>query len=1115
MPPESLLEDPLAPEAFLRSIHVGYDAEEPQRIGHFHPTSKAVRLLRALLGEDGDRAFLVEAPYGTGKSLTAAYLLHLVENRPDSGDMLASVEEKLRPVSPELADFSRDRRQSGDQGLVLALHGHAASLPEALKDAAVASMKRLKLGRQARAIESQEADTVEDAVGVLRQVQQKVARKGFDRITILWDEFGRHVENLIAEGRHADLAEVQTLAELASRSAEPPVTLGLLLHQGLLHYAGNAPQSVQAEWRKIEGRFKSIQYVEDSREIFRLIAEVASARRGSPAPTQQKIEAAAKRAHKLGLFGDFKADELAELLGRAYPLEPATLHLLPRISARVAQNERTLFTFLYHADFSDSIGPDALYDYFAEAMRADTAVGGTHKQWLETESAITKAGDDPDAIRALKIACLLGLGTSGERARASRELLIAALQGLTQSRKKAEATVDDLVERKLLLHRRHNDEVSVWHGTDADLRGKLEEEKRSQREHFDLVAFLEREAPPPVWRPVEYNDDYLIRRYLTGEYRDASGLEAYADYELRLNHLPQDCDGKIVYLVAESAADLERAERVARERLDEKRVVVALPREPVALFDAALEVHCLMRMQQDPDLIGADPLLGQEIEQMADDARAHLQRIVDRFVHPGPSGPRFVAGGETLDVASPRDLRKALSDLMREVFPQTPRINNEMINRKKVSAALINGRRKLMLGILERSGDPSLGLEGYTPDVSMFRTVLLQTGLYRDGEDGRGYYAAPSAVKDPGLRAVWQRLHEFLTTPDEKPKRPEHLFAELTAPPYGVRAGVLPILFAAALKAFPTAISLMRDGEYVTDILPSEIEQLCRNPDRYRVVVPDLDDEKLAYLRQVHALFANVESYEVAEGDLIRLCYDAVEAWKAQLPPAALTTRRVGDAAQRLQKVLQRPADPVRLLFEQVPDACGQGLHARSKLVETLEAAKAELESVANLYAEQAAGVLIRSLAFGHADASDARTVGRRWADCFPDRFVDALHNRVQKGLITRLRTDYDADDRLINALGVLLVGRPLSRWDDSSVTTFERELQANVREIEEIALAQGTSLAADGESPAGEGLAELVRGRFEELFERLEALVGPERARTMVEAVAEKGKERPHGDDR
>ena len=74
------------------------------------------------------------------------------------------------------------------------------------------------------------------------------------------------------------------------------------------------------------------------------------------------------------------------------------------------------------------------------------------------------------------------------------------------------------------------------------------------------------------------------------------------------------------------------------------------------------------------------------------------------------------------------------------------------------------------------------------------------------------------------------------------------LLYKLMEPPFGVRAGLLPILFAAGLKAFPGARSVMKDGVYVADILPSVVENLCREPHRFRVSVLELDAEREKYL---------------------------------------------------------------------------------------------------------------------------------------------------------------------------------------------------------------------------------------------------------------------------
>jgi hypothetical protein len=1112
-------------DVFLRSINLCYDAEHPERIAHYHPTAKSAACLRALAGFNDDRTFFIVAPYGSGKSLLATYLLHLIENRPEASLTLLDLAKRLERISPELGDFARKRRtQRRKKGLVLALHGYARSLPQALKSAALAAMQRLKLGRQARPLYDMPCEDIDQAIEFLSMVRTKAREARCDRIVLLWDEFGRHLESLLADGHPSALVDIQTLAEFVSRSRDLPMTFGLFLHQDLLRYAGTMPQSVRAEWTKIEGRFRTMQYIDDSKELYRLIAAVVSAYADASTPPAAAVSAAVDSCTRFGLFKDFTEDELCDLLSQAYPLEPVTLYLLPRLSARVAQHERTLFGFLHACDLGRPIGPEALYEYFSPVMRADTAVGGTYRQWLETQSALAKVGDTATAAKVIKTACLLGLGTNGERARVPHDVLRFAVQGYHGGGDE-HAVILQLVEQKLLLHRQHSDEITVWHGTDVDLRGRLEDEKYHYREPFKLLDFLAKETPPPIWRPVQYNDDFCIRRYVAGEYHSLETLKAYLDFEFQLANISTGCDGQVLYVLGETSERLREAEAVVGQQLAAMepesgvRMVVALPREPLPLFETALEVACLLRMQVDADLVESDPLVLPELHQMTDDARGHLQQLLDRLVHPGPHGPRWFHGGRELPIDNVRDLRQALSEVMRHIFPLTPRINNEMIVRHKPSPQLINARKKLVLGILERTGQANFGIEGNFPDASMFRTVLLHTGIYQqDEQDGRWRFAQPDEVHDPGLRAVWTELHGFFTEPAAEPKQLRPFFDKLMQPPFGLRAGLLPILFAAALKAFPSALALTKEGSYITDILPSEIEQLCREPALYRLRVLELSTAQRAYLHGLYTcLHASPDEGE-AGNDLIRRCFDALEQWKMSLPPAALVTKQLSEHTRRLQAVLRRHLDPVHLLLDTIPTACGYSVEQSDLLLHALEHCMRELEGVAAAYRTQAAVSMRRALAFGREHEADAvRDVARQWATCFSGEFLGLLTDGVAKGVVTRMRTPYDTDDALLESLASLLVGKSVQRWDDSTLVAFDRELQTVVRRIEETAITNETQLPDQG--AAVQGLTTLICGRMSELFERLVSLVGPEQARETLTTLHRSSnqhapREDRHGDD-
>ena len=1097
--PKTEVREPVVREAFLRSINLVYDADEPERIAHFRPTAKTVPLLKALIGEEEERAYFVVAPYGSGKSLTATYALQVIENRPGVAGSLGQIADRLEAVSPELARSVRRRgRNRKKRGVVVALHGYRPNVAEALRDAAVLSMKRLKLGRQARPLEGLNTEGPGALEEVLAALQKKAEECECDQVVLLWDEFGRHLESLLNEGRASALAEIQVLAEFVSRTRGVPATMGLFLHQSLLQYAGNMTQSVRSEWTKIEGRFRTLQYVDESEEIYRLVSEVVASRRGDAKLAGIHARNAARECKTHGLFGEAAITEIQQVLHRAYPLEPVTLYLLPRLAARVAQNERTLFSFLDAVDLDGEVGPAALYDYFAPVMRSDTSVGGTYRQWLETESALTKVSSE-DGARALKAACLLSLGMSGERSRAGLGLLRFALKGYART-DSGEEVVEQLVERKLLLHRRHSDQVAVWHGTDVGLRGRLEEEKRRQVEQFDDLGFLSEEISPPAWRPVEYNSRHCVRRYLAGRYECAATLPESLGQDQYLRRLDPGTDGEVLYVLAESHEEISQAEQAVRSDLNADRIVVALPREPLPIREAALEVWCLLRMQTDSELVGADPLVGPELQQMTDDAQGHLQKLLDRLVRPGSDGPRWFHKGKPMRRAdSPRGLRTALSNIMEEVFRHCPRINNEMIVRHRPSAVVVNARKKLMLGILERSGMEGLGIEGNSPDSSMFRCVLLHTGLYRQ-DKGRWRFAAPEEIEDPGLKLVWEKVQAFLTEPGAKPKDPRKFLHNLMEPPYGVREGLLPILLAAGLKAFPSALSLTKDGAYVADILPSVIESLCREPDRFRVSVLELDDESEKYLRGLHRIFTSDPEYEAPEADLVRLCHDALEAWKAQLPAAALTTRQLTPAGQKLQQLIRKGGDPVRLILQDLPRLGGED-GATSEALQGIEAARQELMDVTRAYAQQAGGAVRRAIHLGDRDRrKNLQTVAKEWADCFSWSFIERLGPAsTTTSMLKIMQMNYRSDEKLADSLATLLVGRPLARWDDSTIAHFERELQATVQQIEESALDLSGLLE---DSSAAQGLSIFLEGRIGELFAKLVDLVGEAEAERRLSAI-------------
>jgi len=199
----------LSQEKFLRSINISFDAGDPERVAHFFPTAKAVGLIRRLFGEGVSREFLVSAPYGSGKSLASTVAIQLVENRRVARSVMDEICSRVSDVDPDFQVLMRDRLNSEKQGLALALHGYLPSLGDALISAACDSLKRI--GKRVGAYPVSDVPEGADFTEVLVAIRDTCKKAKLDRVVIYWDEFGRHLESLVAEGLTADLHNVQVL----------------------------------------------------------------------------------------------------------------------------------------------------------------------------------------------------------------------------------------------------------------------------------------------------------------------------------------------------------------------------------------------------------------------------------------------------------------------------------------------------------------------------------------------------------------------------------------------------------------------------------------------------------------------------------------------------------------------------------------------------------------------------------------------------------------------------------------------------------------------------------------------------------------------------------------
>ena len=1017
--------------AAFRSVNLRDDISIPERLAHYQPTKRSLPVLQAVLGGG---ATMVIAAYGSGKSLAAGVGSLFVLNK-DEG--LRTFAERIRGVDGRVGDEAVRRISEGGEGCVVVLSGHVRDVPGTLSDALGLPHKR----------------GIEPVLNALDNLA------GMDRIAIVWDEFGRHLEGIVNEGRARDLDAVQRLAEWAVRARDPAASLTLLLHQNLLAYAGALNQTSRNEWRKVEGRFEQIRFVEDSQELYDFAATAISRRRpeGMLPPREDVLRSLARHVIAAGWF-DGLSDEarVAGLLGRAYPVSAAALQVLPRLIARIGQNERSLFAFIDNANLSRPIGMEEVYSSFSDAMRSDVGIGGSHRRWVEAETARSRAADDAERD-ALAAACLLQLGVDGERHRLNRAALETAVASRGVSRDEAAAAVAALIGRKLLLHRKLNDDVSIWHGADLDLPGRIREERARRFEGFDLLAFLDRHHPAPFVRPTRHNLTFGTARYLRGRYVRAADIASASD---RLPSEPLASEwGIVLFVFADTAEELARArKKVEGGWPGWSRTLVALPAEAVSVVEAALEVNALLALQKDDTLRAEDPLVGQEIAELLTVARRQLSVMLHRLTTDRPVATEWWCQGVRLDVSADRPARMAASAMLDGVYGATPRVINDQMMRNRLSRQMETARVRLLTRVLEKASVPRIGYrpeELSSAEGSIYRTLLEATGLHRSDGDG-ARFAEPDELADPGMRSAWALVSDFFRVPGTKSLR--DIVVALSAPPIGLPGGVVPILVVAGFKAFARAASLRTDGVYVSDLLGFQATRLFLEPDRTTVEVHADDEATLGYLSELAYVFSH--SRPAAMEERVGFAAAALAAWRATLSDGVKRSRRHTDDGRSFLRLLSQAEDMPRALVHGLPDAFG-ARHPRAgrfgSTLKAVETARNDIDRLIDGYVRDAADVVGEVLSL-HA-GSEPVTGVQAWVGCFD---VSAFLRREDVTMVDKaiLRTARDtmngrySAESLARAVSSVLLHRGPEKWEDGTADQLRRLLRECRARIEDAALA-------------------------------------------------------------
>lgn len=127
-----------------------------------------------------------------------------------------------------------------------------------------------------------------------------------------------------------------------------------------------------------------------------------------------------------------------------YPLHPISLYALDKLSKKVAQNERTFFTYLasqednslyrflsrYELDKFHFVGIDEIYDYFEPSIKSVQS-DSSYEWYKNLQSALSKnhsnTSDDTPEVKILKVITIIGVINDASTLRANKSTLLSVI----------------------------------------------------------------------------------------------------------------------------------------------------------------------------------------------------------------------------------------------------------------------------------------------------------------------------------------------------------------------------------------------------------------------------------------------------------------------------------------------------------------------------------------------------------------------------------------------------------------------------------------------------------------------------------------------------------------
>ena len=1116
---------------FQYSVNIGYDLNNDDKLKNFIPTRSALELMEEVLlstnPASNERARVLVGAYGKGKSHIVLSILAMLMKRdlglfkkamprikenPRLYQCVQNYYESNNKILPVIITGSNT---SLSQAFLLALHrtlsmnGLLNAMPETNYKAAVNVIERWenefpdtfeKLKKEIDCpinifIEQLQNYNIEsyekfekiypkltagsyfnpfigfDVIDLYEEAVKGLKSQGYTGIYVIYDEFSKYLEANITDASVSDTKMLQDFAEKCNRSGELQLHLMLISHKEIANYIDKLPKQKVDGWRGVSERFKHIHLNNNFTQTYEIVESAIHKKKDLweefCEEYKSSFEGIIIRYQKHNIFSELKDELIKRIIYGCYPLHPVSTFILPRLSERVAQNERTLFTFIsapgtstlpafldkYNDDRFDLITPDVIYDYFEPLFKKEAYSGSIHENYRLTEVILERL--DPSSLESkiVKTLSLIYILEQFEKLQPSKDELIS-IYSVRYEVAEINRAIDDLIEQEYVIYlKRSNNFLRLKQTSGVDVRKKINDLIELQKNRVTIKETLNNSNFDNYMYPSRYNNDRDMTRYFSFEFIDEDEITDDIDWNKKSE--PIEADGVIYGIIPHSEEAIEQIKKVVLNTSREcRQQIFVIPKHYKEIESIVREFNAVSQLR---DEANDDKILFEEYEVIYEDLREVISLFMRGYTRPEEYKSEYIFCGKMLNIKRKAELTELMSRICDEVFALTPVINNEAMNRNEITSIANNSRTKIIAALLRNELETNLGFTGSGQEVSIMRSTLIRTGIWEESNGIPQLNLRPNVV--PNIDVLLATIEGFVIETRQAGELSfGELYNRLLSPEYhiGLRKGLIPIYIAVVLHEYKREV-VVSDMTGQVPLNADTLLQLNSKPEQFYISYLDWSPEKENFINILAEAF---DDY-VVEAEKSINSYDyvvtAMRRWYMSLPKYAKDSKKAPDGGklrkdyQEMMKLLKQNVNGNELLFEKLPKAFGLNEFHES-LADNVTSAKEYYDSylskvkkalrdeIKNIFVMQDLAPQVRRMSLSSVIKDWCESIDQ---SAFEQLFTDGTDRCL--GLFKNISND---DDATISRLAKLSTDLRLEDWDDKIRDLF---LQ-NVRMYKETA---------------------------------------------------------------